>query len=82
MVESAEELVGPVSSFPVSTQQPVSVALLAVVSVLALGYVVMGAVFLVNKRSRSEREAAMYVRQDMKGRNLVLSAEDVMPYTE
>ncbi|OCH94135.1 RmlC-like cupin [Obba rivulosa] len=83
MIDSTEELVGSISRSPVSTQQPVSVALVAVISVLALGYIVMGAIFLMNKRRLSEREAAMYVRQDMKGRSLVLSMEeDVAHFTQ
>ncbi|EMD40757.1 hypothetical protein CERSUDRAFT_80405 [Gelatoporia subvermispora B] len=82
MVDSSEEIVGSLASFPAVTQQPVSVALLAVVTVLALGYIVMGAIFLVNKRSRSDREAAMYIRQDMKGRDLVLPVENAALYTE
>lgn len=51
-----------------ATTQPVTIALIAVVSVLGLGYVVLGAIFFVNRRKRGEKS---FIRPDMKGRSLV-----------
>jgi len=60
----------PSSSSTHSTTQPTTIALIAVVSVLGVGYLVLGAIFLMKRRNHGDKERS-YIRPDMKGRSLV-----------
>ncbi|OBZ70090.1 Spherulin-1A [Grifola frondosa] len=58
-----------------SSTQPVTIALIVVVGVMALGYFVMAVLFFMGRRRRADKERS-YIRPDMSGRYLVPTVEE------